>query len=141
MRIFLSFSSADAADARILRDVIDDAMKAHGRPAEIFAFTSSNVSADIWSERIRNALRLADAMVVLWTQRSAHATGQMIEIGAAWLRGIDIHVVLSGTSAQSLPNPYLAERHAVGWYDFRAAFEKYLADKRNTSTEVSDGTY
>jgi len=128
MRIFVSYSFSDADLARTLTDVIDGTINRYQESSEIYGFGTSNLSSDIWPHKIREALRLADAMVVLWTERSSKSPGQLVEVGVAWFREMDIHVVLCGTSAQSLPSPFLAERHATGWLDFPAAFDRYVRD-------------
>src|SRR5436305_14481481 len=98
MRIFLSYNSSDEDLSRTLNDIIDVVIKRYQGSAEIYAFASNNLSSNIWPDEIRDALRLADAMVVLWTQSSSKSVGQLVEVGIAWFRGIDIHVVLCGTA-------------------------------------------
>jgi len=89
--VFLSHSAKDQSMAsRIHTDLQRD------RPPslEVYYAPKSTESGKQWKEQLRDALNNCSELVVLLSQESLNSNWVMLEIGAAWARGIRVTPIL-----------------------------------------------
>src|SRR5258708_25936789 len=80
-RVFLSHDSADAEDARRIRNLLADRLR-------IRLFLEEDVNfGENWESKLRKALRDADVLVALLTPHAIDSTWVLQDVGAAWALG------------------------------------------------------
>lgn len=127
MRVFLSYTAADWHIASTLVDMARRILFEHDcETVHVYAYEWSNISGDLWQERLHEELTNCDCTIVLWTRSSLESIAQHIEIGAAWILRKDMHIVLYGTSSSSLPSLALGGRQVITLRNFYQEFSRYV---------------
>jgi TIR domain len=94
--VFVSHGAKDRWVAKRIAQAIEE------RGARTFLDTNDIEVGSDFTEVIRDHLRRADELVVLWTPWAISRPFVIAEIGAAWVRGIRIVQILYGVSASDL---------------------------------------
>ena len=94
--VFVSHSSRDTWVARQIARVIEE----HG--AQTFLDANDIQVGDDFAMVILDQLRRADELVILWTPWALESQFVLLEVGAAWGRGIPISQILYGVTAADL---------------------------------------
>ena len=99
LQLFLSYSRADLRLADGLRKQISS--QGH----EVWQDTEQLLAGDEFAIKLRRHLRACDGYVVLITPNSLKRAWVLIELGGAWMSGIQLFPVISGTTPKKLPGP------------------------------------
>jgi len=99
LELFLSYSSEDRDLARQVREAI--IQQGH----HVWQDDQELLAGDDINSKLRRTLRNSDGYLVLITPNALRSTWVLIELGGAWVSGIPLYPLLSGTSVKNLPDP------------------------------------
>ena len=119
-QVFVSHATADKWIARVICEKLETA------GAVTFRDDRDIQGGDSIPDRIRNEIAVSQEMVVLVTPESVARAWVLMEIGAAWFRGIHIVPVLCHVTLDPIPS-MLRDRKMIWLNDFDA----YCDEVRN----------
>lgn len=93
-----------------------------GQGHQVWQDTEAMFAGDDIDVKLRRNLRACNAYVVLITPSSLKSAWVLIELGGAWVSGIPLFPVISGTKASRLPGPL----HDLNFCQFEEVSSKLL---------------
>ena len=125
LKVFLSFPGKSTQFAHRLRRAINAWADQLGVGLQVFFSETSLFSGEDWELQIREALKQADFVIVLWTPHSPSSIGQLLEVGAAWWQEKRMIPVIMGVVVESLP-PMLSRYQVIRWANLEKGIPQAL---------------
>ena len=124
LRLFISYAAKDCQYAtRIHNILIRD--WTHIVESCFFAPISLPPGSK-WENSILEEIRGINVLLVLWSEHSKCAYGQILEVGAAWALEKRVIVLLLDYDSNLLPF-ILRDAQAIEWGNFNEGFQRFIS--------------